>query len=120
LDLVSAPRSNGGTAARHLRLSLHRSRKTALFLTAQAVTPVVLRSLTSHLWLAVTVVAIATGAHQGWSADRYTLASDMFPRAAVGSVVGFLPAWREQSVLCWLLKLLAISRNSPAPMRWCF
>jgi len=54
-----------------------------------AVTPVVLASSTSHLWLAVVVVAIAAGAHQGWSANLYTLASDMFPRAAVGSVVGF-------------------------------
>ena len=27
--------------------------------------------------------------HQGWSANMYTLASDMFPQAAVGSVVGF-------------------------------
>ena len=70
-------------------LSLNRSRKTALFVCALAVTPVVLASSTSHLWLAVVVVAIAAGAHQGWSANMYTLASDMFPRAAVGSVVGF-------------------------------
>jgi ACS family hexuronate transporter-like MFS transporter len=34
-------------------------------------------------------VALAAGAHQGWSANIYTLASDMFPRAAVASVVGF-------------------------------
>jgi len=70
-------------------VSLNRSRKTALFVCAVAVTPVVLASSTSHLWLAVVVVAIAAGAHQGWSANLYTLASDMFPRAAVGSVVGF-------------------------------
>lgn len=70
-------------------LSLNRSRKTALFVCALAVTPVVLASSTSHLWLAVVEVAIAAGAHQGWSANLYTLASDMFPRAAVGSVVGF-------------------------------
>ena len=70
-------------------LSLNRSRKTALFVCALAVTPVVVASSTSHLWLAVVVVAIAAGAHQGWSANLYTLASDMFPRAAVGSVVGF-------------------------------
>ena len=28
-------------------------------------------------------------AHQGWSANMFTIASDMFPRRAVGSVVGF-------------------------------
>ena len=29
------------------------------------------------------LVALAAGAHQGWSANIYTLASDMFPRGAV-------------------------------------
>ena len=32
---------------------------------------------------------LAAAAHQGWSANLYTLTSDMFPRQAVGSVVGF-------------------------------
>ena len=34
------------------------------------------------------IVAVAAAAHQAWSANAYTLASDMFPRSAVGSVVG--------------------------------
>jgi len=34
------------------------------------------------------LVALAAAAHQGWSANLFTLASDMFPRRAVGSVVG--------------------------------
>jgi ACS family hexuronate transporter-like MFS transporter len=33
-------------------------------------------------------VALAAAAHQGWSANLFTLTSDMFPRRAVGSVVG--------------------------------
>jgi ACS family hexuronate transporter-like MFS transporter len=70
-------------------VSLNRSRKTALLACALAVTPVIFASSTSHIWLAVAVVAVAAGAHQGWSANMYTLASDIFPRAAVGSVVGF-------------------------------
>ena len=37
---------------------------------------------------AVALVSLATAAHQGWSANCFTLASDMFPRQAVGSVVG--------------------------------
>jgi MFS transporter, ACS family, hexuronate transporter len=41
------------------------------------------------LWLAVGLVSIATAAHQGWSANIFTFSSDMFPRRAVGSVVGF-------------------------------
>ncbi len=40
------------------------------------------------MWVAVVFVGLATAAHQGWSANIFTLASDMFPRRAVGSVVG--------------------------------
>ena len=32
--------------------------------------------------------SLATAAHQGWSANIFTTASDMFPRRAIGSVVG--------------------------------
>ena len=34
------------------------------------------------------LVSLAAAAHQGWSANLFTLTSDMFPRRAVGSVVG--------------------------------
>jgi len=50
---------------------------------------VILAPATPHLWVAVAVVALAAGAHQGWSANMYTLASDIFPKSAVGTVVGF-------------------------------
>src|SRR5437773_2458290 len=40
------------------------------------------------MWAAVALISLATAAHQGWSANCFTLASDMFPRQAVGSVVG--------------------------------
>jgi ACS family hexuronate transporter-like MFS transporter len=39
-------------------------------------------------WTAVLMVAVAAAAHQGWMANVFTLPSDMFPRSAVGSVVG--------------------------------
>ena len=65
------------------------SRKTAMLVCALAVTPIMLAARTSNAWFAVCLVAIAAGAHQGWSANIYTLASDMFPRGAVASVVGF-------------------------------
>jgi ACS family hexuronate transporter-like MFS transporter len=65
------------------------SRKTALLLCALAVTPIMIAAHTKTAWLAVFVIAIAAGAHQGWSANIYTLVSDMFPKNAVGSVVGF-------------------------------
>ena len=38
--------------------------------------------------MAVALISLATAAHQGWSANLYTLVSDMFPKNAVGSVVG--------------------------------
>ncbi len=65
------------------------SRKTALLVCALAVTPIMIAARTTDAWLAVGLIALAAGAHQGWSANIYTLASDMFPRSAVGSVVGF-------------------------------
>jgi len=41
-----------------------------------------------NLWGAVALISLAVAAHQGWSANLFTLASDMFPRNAVASVVG--------------------------------
>jgi len=69
--------------------TLNASRKTALLACALAVTPIVIAARTTDAWLAIFLIALAAGAHQGWSANLYTLASDMFPQSAVGSVVGF-------------------------------
>jgi MFS transporter, ACS family, aldohexuronate transporter len=44
--------------------------------------------LTNDFWLALTLISLATAAHQAWSANIFTLASDMFPKTLVGSVVG--------------------------------
>jgi ACS family hexuronate transporter-like MFS transporter len=41
------------------------------------------------MWLAVALVSLACAAHQGWSANLFTIASDTFPKQAVGTVVGF-------------------------------
>ena len=69
--------------------AVNASRKTAMLVCALAVTPIMLAARTTDAWVAVGLVALAAGAHQGWSANIYTLASDMFPRGAVASVVGF-------------------------------
>jgi ACS family hexuronate transporter-like MFS transporter len=68
--------------------SVNRARKTTLFVCALAVTPIVFGSRVSDLWSAVALVSLAVAAHQGWSANLFTLTSDMFPRRAVASVVG--------------------------------
>jgi len=64
------------------------ARKTALLVCAVAVVPVVATPLVSNLWSAVLLISLAAAAHQGFSANLFTLTSDMFPRRAVGSVVG--------------------------------
>ena len=67
----------------------NRARETAMLICAVAVTSVIfVGTAHTNMWLAVALVGVATAAHQGWSANIYTLASDLFPRAAVGSVVG--------------------------------
>ena len=64
------------------------ARKATMLLSAFAVLPVCFAQSIDNLWLAVLVIGIATAAHQAFSANLYTLPSDMFPRAAVGSVIG--------------------------------
>jgi ACS family hexuronate transporter-like MFS transporter len=55
---------------------------------ALCVTPVVFAANVKSLWGAVALVSLAAASHQGWSANLFTLASDMFPRRAVASVTG--------------------------------
>jgi ACS family hexuronate transporter-like MFS transporter len=69
--------------------TVNRSRKTAMLVCATAVVPIVAASRVENMWTAVALISVAAAAHQGWSANVYTLASDMFPRQAVGSVIGF-------------------------------
>ena len=68
--------------------TLNRARKTAMLICALAVVPVVYAPYCKSLWGVVGLVGLATAAHQGWSANLFTTVSDMFPRSAVGSVVG--------------------------------
>ncbi|GGA26706.1 hexuronate transporter [Dyella nitratireducens] len=82
--------AGGWLAGRLIRLgwSANRARKGAMFVCVWLIMPVVFAAKASHLWLAVALIGMATAGHQGWSANVYTLASDMFPRRAVASVVG--------------------------------
>ena len=73
-------------------LSLNIARKGSMLLCALCVVPVVGAAFTGNIWIAVLLIGLACGAHQGWSANMYTLGSDMFPKGAVGSVVGIAGA----------------------------
>lgn len=75
------------------------ARKTAMLTCALCVVPVVAAPLVKGdwnigywsieaKWIAVVLIGVAAAAHQGFSANLFTLTSDMFPRWAVGSVVG--------------------------------
>ena len=68
--------------------TVNAARKTAMLACALSVLPMIFASGAKHLWVAVALISLAAAAHQGWSANLFTLASDMFPRKAVGSVVG--------------------------------
>ncbi len=68
--------------------SINRSRKTAMLICALMVTPIIFAANVKNLWAAVALIGLAAAAHQGWSCNLFTTTSDMFPRQAVGSVVG--------------------------------
>ncbi|MDE1916544.1 MAG: MFS transporter [Sphingomonadales bacterium] len=68
--------------------SVNAARKLTMLVCAICVTPIWFAQSIESVWGAVLVIGLATAAHQAFSANVYTLPSDMFPRAAVGSVVG--------------------------------
>src|SRR5205814_6868054 len=68
--------------------SVNRASKRTRLGMARLIVPSTLASRAPSMWAAVLIVAVAAAAHQAWSANVYTLASDMFPKFAVGSVVG--------------------------------
>jgi ACS family hexuronate transporter-like MFS transporter len=59
-----------------------------MLLYALFMTPIMLIGRAQSLWEAVALISLATSAHQAWSANLFTLVSDMFPQRAVASVVG--------------------------------
>lgn len=68
--------------------SVNAGRKLAMLIAAVIIIPTMFAPAATNMWVAVTIVGVAAAAHQWWSANIFTLTSDMFPRFAVGSVVG--------------------------------
>jgi len=68
--------------------STNRARKTAMLACALCILPVAYAPHAPDQWLAVSLVGVAAAAHQGFSANLYTITSDLFPRSVVGSVIG--------------------------------
>jgi len=73
----------------HHGKSVNLARKTAMLICALSVVPIVFAYRVESLWGAVLLIGLAAAAHQGYSANLFTLTSDIFPAQAVGSVVGF-------------------------------
>ena len=69
-------------------MSMAKARLSAMLVCACLILPIFLASRVSSMWSAVGILGLATAAHQGWSANLFTTASDMFPRSSVGAVVG--------------------------------
>lgn len=68
--------------------SANRARKTTLLICALCVVPIFFAAQTHSLTIAIALISLATAAHQGWSANMYTFASDLFPKKVVASVTG--------------------------------
>jgi ACS family hexuronate transporter-like MFS transporter len=82
----------GGWLSSHLikrGWSVNAGRKVTMLVCALAVTPISIAIFADNLLIAVGVIGLAAAAHQGWSANLYTLVSDVFPKRAVATVVGF-------------------------------
>jgi ACS family hexuronate transporter-like MFS transporter len=69
--------------------SQNAARKTALLICALIVVPVIYAPFAAGLWTVVLLIGLATAGHQGFSANLFTLPSDVFPKSAVATVVGF-------------------------------
>ncbi|HET9570267.1 MAG TPA: MFS transporter [Bacteroidales bacterium] len=65
-----------------------KARKATLLIAALVVTPVLLAQFATNIWVAVAIISIAMAAHQAWSANIFTIVSDIVPKKAVSSVVG--------------------------------
>lgn len=80
----------GGWVTGHLTTrgwSVTRARKTGMFVFALLVLPILAATSVGD-WPAVFLIALAGSAHQAWSANLFTTVSDIFPKDAIGSVVG--------------------------------
>jgi ACS family hexuronate transporter-like MFS transporter len=90
-NLSSVGSIGGGSISLFLSkrgFSIAKARYVAMLSMALCVLPVYFLGDVTNEWGAVALLGLATAAHQGWSANLYTTVSDMFPREAVGAVIG--------------------------------
>jgi ACS family hexuronate transporter-like MFS transporter len=66
------------------------ARKTTILIAAICALPIAYASRTEDLWVAVALISLGTAAHQACSANIFTIVSDIYPKKAVGSVIGLI------------------------------
>jgi ACS family hexuronate transporter-like MFS transporter len=64
------------------------ARKATMLLAGVCVLPLLFVTGIESLWLAVVLIGIALAGHQAFSSNLLSLPPDMFPKRAVGSVIG--------------------------------
>ena len=72
----------------HRGASVNLARKVAMLICACIVVPIVFAYHAQSMWVAVVLIGMAAAGHQGFSANLFTMTSDLFPAQAVASVVG--------------------------------
>jgi ACS family hexuronate transporter-like MFS transporter len=82
--------SIGWLSSKFLKMgwSLNRGRKMGLLVCATFALPVMIVPHINNMWLSVGLIAIAAGGHCGWSANIFSLMSDIFPRKTIASITG--------------------------------
>lgn len=70
--------------------NVYEGRMKAMFVIALFPLVVLLAQPLGHytFWIPVILIGIGASAHQAWSANIFTTVSDMFPKKAVGSIIG--------------------------------
>lgn len=65
-----------------------KARRISLLIAAFCVVPVAFAGQVNNIWLAVFLISLAAAAHNAWSANIFTIASDLFPKKTLSSVIG--------------------------------
>lgn len=67
---------------------VYKSRKVTLLISALCVLPIIGARYTTDMWTVVWLISLSILGNAAWSANIYTIVSDMLPKKAVSSVIG--------------------------------
>lgn len=68
--------------------TVYKARRVSMLIFALCVIPIMAARFTTNIWGAVALISLAAAAHNAWSANIFTMVSDMFPKRAISSVIG--------------------------------